>query len=215
MRNLFLCLLISLLIPACDDSSSENNGTLKDVSADFAKGEDVKKSFDAKTLDLSSDAETKTDASSDSGTDVSAGDTGNEDAVSEDVQVDLGDPYQGRPTGQCKQRSDCPNNAECGSIPGGVCLNCAANDANCTGDAICSQFGACIVECQSEADCAPGLSCSGAGRCGAKRCQQGVCPDVLFGCSQSGLCERKGCAADPTVCDPGTVCVEDRCVLDR
>lgn len=213
LEFLYLCLSILFILPSCSDNTVTNNNDTKDASQDLGK-KDTSSKTDLGDLDASEDLKKTKDVGTDSSQDVTQDQS---DSGSGDVRVDLGDPFPGRPKGQCQQKLDCPvqPNADCGSIPGGSCLNCATQDSNCPEDAVCSQFGACVVECQSENDCAPGLRCTGAGRCAPQRCQQGVCPTPLFGCTASGLCERKNCEDDVTVCDPGTICLKSRCVLDR
>lgn len=148
-----------------------------------------------------------TNVEMDAGTDVSEMDAG----------MDTGDPYATRPLGQCAVNSDCPENPNgkmCNRmLPGGSCGNCDAfNDQFC--DDTCFN-GTCVTTCDVDDDCAPGLRCTAAGRCGAVACVNDVCPVPLFGCSDSGLCTRVACDADPSVCPSGTTCLLGVCIEDR
>lgn len=130
--------------------------------------------------------------------------------------ADMGgaDPYAGRPTGQCTVSADCPENPNGKScnrlLPGGSCGQCG-NDTAC--DDTC-QVGTCVTTCNSDDECAPGLRCTGTGRCGAIRCQNDVCPVPLFGCSGSGLCTRVDCSNGES-CPSDTTCTAGVCIEDR
>ena len=140
-----------------------------------------------------------------------------EDTAPEDAAPDATDPWQGRPTGQCTRNADCPdgpNGASCNrAAPGGICLGCGTDD-HCPSVAECTQFGACGITCASTDDCPPGLTCGGTGLCAILSCTNGVCPDPLFGCSDSGRCERLPCTPD-IACPEATTCVDGLCIEQR
>lgn len=132
-----------------------------------------------------------------------------------DLSEDMADPFEGRPIGQCVVSSDCPSNpngAFCNqTLPGGSCGGCGI-DAHCDDECF---NGVCVTTCQTNSDCPPGLSCTGAGRCGAMLCVNGQCPDSLFGCSASNRCERIDCSTDSSICPAGTICTQGLCIESR
>ncbi len=148
-------------------------------------------------------------------TDAGGPDTGTADAGTPDAGTD---PYEGRPTGQCTENLDCPETnlgRDCSeALPGGACLGCGT-DADCPSGTSCSMFSACTTDCVEDADCPPGLECKGNNACGAIRCDNGICPVPLFGCSDSDLCTRVDCSADATLCPDGTTCTSGWCIEDR
>jgi len=144
-------------------------------------------------------------------------DMGADQGADEDMEPeDMGsaDPFEGRPIGQCAVSADCPDNPNgkiCNRLlPGGSCGGCG-NDNVCDDECF---VGTCVTTCGSDTDCAPGLRCTSAGRCGAVRCTNGTCPVPLFGCSESGLCQRVDCSGGET-CPADTTCVSGVCIEDR
>jgi len=176
-------------------------------------------------VDVGSDAQGAQDTTT---TDTAGADTGPADVDDSDTEdtsppqqdttpdADQPDPFEGRPTGQCVESADCPQTAlgpgMCSrALPGGACLGCGTDD-HCPSDTVC-QFGACVMECEGLEDCAPGLVCS-RGLCRAQRCVDDVCPVPLFGCTDSGQCERSSCGGDEE-CPEETSCIQGRCIEDR
>lgn len=134
-------------------------------------------------------------------------------------EVPTVDPYAGRPIGQCADHEDCQENQPnltCNrAAPGGICTGCGV-DGDCPGDTIC-YVGACVTECSASNganDCPPGLYCLSSGKCGISWCSEGVCAVPMFGCSDSGRCERFECTTAVT-CPENTTCVSDLCIEDR
>mgnify|MGYP001269169923 FL=1 len=127
-----------------------------------------------------------------------------------------GDPFQGRPTGQCTENADCPdglNGTMCSlALPGGACLGCGGDD-DCPGVIECV-FGNCVAACDTNDDCAPGLTCSGRGRCGAMPCVDGQCPVAFLTCNDSDRCSRQTCA-DQGDCPAQTTCQGGYCIENR
>ena len=177
------------------------------------------------TLPEPADATVVTDAGTDS---AQAFDLGQVDAaesvdsaVTEDasqIDPDVGTPdeFAGRPLGQCVENEQCPvgpNGQMCSRLlPGGACTGCG-NDTHCPGNAVCA-LGNCVTECADETDCPPGLRCLGSGRCAALRCVDGACPIALFGCTDSGLCQRMACNVQDD-CPAQTRCVNGLCLETR
>ncbi len=156
----------------------------------------------ATDMDKANDMSVAPDATTDSGVDAA-------------VDMAIADPYAGRPLGQCVVNDDCPENPNgklCNrNLPGGSCGFCG-NDSVCDDECF---NGTCITTCGETEDCPPGLRCTGTGRCAAERCDSGVCPVPLFGCSESDFCTRIDCSNDPNSCPSGTTCVDELCIEDR
>jgi len=133
-----------------------------------------------------------------------------------DLSQNPADPFAGRPLGQCRLDTDCPNGPNGQScsrrLPGGACLGCGLNE-HCPQGTTC-QFGTCIAECEGAEDCAPGLRCLNSGRCAAMPCVDGRCPVTLFSCDASQRCTRSICEAQVD-CPAATRCVEGVCVEQR
>jgi hypothetical protein len=138
-----------------------------------------------------------------------------EPAAEEEAEPEV-DLYPGRPVGQCTTNGDCPdgpNGRRCSrGVPGGTCMGCGS-DEHCPESTVC-YVGACVYECSELNGCPPGLYCLGSGRCGARWCVEGECPNAMFGCSASKRCRRAACefgweCPDDTTCLDG-VCIEDR-----
>ncbi|RAL22871.1 hypothetical protein DL240_08235 [Lujinxingia litoralis] len=146
--------------------------------------------------------------------DVEEGDVDSGDDAGGDVG---GDPHEGRPLGQCNSSTNCPPDAPGGplctrSAPGGICSGCG-EFAGCAAGYECFA-GSCVADCSADSDCPPGMACSSRGQCAIQRCVEDVCPDPMFGCNASDMCERRSCEEQVdcparTTCQGG-VCIEDR-----
>lgn len=163
-------------------------------------------------VSISEDVALVDDVSSDATEDAT------EDAAEPTADVEeFIDPYAGRPLGQCTVNADCPEGPQgrlCNRpLPGGSCGGCSSTQG-CPSDTECSNFGVCVMECQSIDDCAPGLRCLGSGQCAAQPCVQGQCPVSLFGCSDSGFCTRISCT-EQSECPEQTTCTSGLCIEDR
>jgi hypothetical protein len=138
-------------------------------------------------------------------------------AADASMSEDGGDPFAGRPIGQCVVNSDCPVGAQGGAecarhVPGGFCRWCS-DQVHCPVVAFCGPYGACAIDCSSENDCPPGQTCDlPANMCRMMNCVDGQCPVALFGCDSNNRCVRKACVDG---CPVGTSCVEDYCVENR
>lgn len=140
-----------------------------------------------------------------------------------DPLVETGDPFAGRPPGQCIQHSDCPfmnglDFRECRSnAPGGICACSASMEGDCPGESSCDTgLGVCVTSCPGGTDdeCPPGMWCS-AGRCGMMECVEGFCPVAMFGCDYDfspPRCSRVPCSEG---CPENTTCLSDLCVENR
>ena len=117
-----------------------------------------------------------------------------------------------RPPGQCASDADCPGMSTCtAAAPGGICIGCAtlADCPQSTDE--CSGFGACRRACDQDEDCPRGQGCARTGFCRILACVEGRCPDELFGCNSSELCERRPCSDDLS-CVSGSTCVRGLCI---
>ncbi|MFU8805520.1 MAG: hypothetical protein ACNA8W_17035 [Bradymonadaceae bacterium] len=234
--RVFVVVVIMLALGACGKDDPPDAVQIhpdpidvgQDVVVDVSSTEDVSSIDDVPRVDTAQDAlvdaEVAEDASRDAQSDADAAtepdaDSGNEEDIEEDT-VDAGefvDPYEGRPLGQCTENTDCPegpNGRSCSrALPGGACTGCSPS-SGCPSDTTCSEFGACIMDCSNDDECAPGLRCLGTGRCAAMPCVNGECPVPLFGCSGAGNCERTGCT-DQSDCPDQTTCISGLCIEDR
>jgi hypothetical protein len=133
-----------------------------------------------------------------------------------DVGLGTVDSLAGRPMGQCRIDTDCPegpNGQLCSRLlPGGACIGCGT-DEHCPNRTRC-QFGTCIAECEETNDCAPGLRCLNSGRCAAMPCADGRCPVDLFTCDSSQRCTRSTCR-EQTDCSERTICLQGICIEQR
>lgn len=212
---------------APDTATVEDTATAEDTASpeDTATPEDTASTEDTATVEDTTAEDTIT-------ADTATEDTATpEDAATEDTEVaedtttaedtteaDAGDPYAGRPIGQCATNADCPEGPQgrsCQrSAPGGICGGCGTDD-HCPGVAECSQFGSCGIACAENAECPPGMTCATAtGLCRIQSCVDGVCPTPLFGCSSGNQCARVACAQQSD-CPAQTTCTEGLCVEDR
>jgi len=109
--------------------------------------------------------------------------------------------------GQCYLNSHCPS-GECRSnAPGGIC---ACSGACSSSDFSCGSFGACVLDCTTDADCISGMRCTTSG-CGLRTCASDTdCPSTtvcrVLGTGSNKYCQRKLCP-DGTGCPAGTTCL--------
>ena len=115
--------------------------------------------------------------------------------------------------GPCQQSTDCESNSLFCAAPGqptcGICgpamlpcvtdLDCAALDGG--PPSVCDPFpcvctNACHPGCQTDGDCAVGLSCGANHHCAPTACTpvSDACP-VDFACDSGGHCARKSCTS--------------------
>lgn len=112
--------------------------------------------------------------------------------------------------GQCYTSSQCPSGVCRANAPGGICTcgggkTCSSSTFDCN-----MSFGACVLDCTSDADCISGMQCTTSG-CGLKGCMKDadcvattVCRPL--GTSTNKYCQRKLCP-DGTGCPAGTTCL--------
>lgn len=221
MTKLIQFIGVVACIAGCSNSPSGTD-VGSDAAGDFGALEDASGGSDAGAGDTGEQPDLSGDAMSvDLGADA-APDATSDGGKTEDVGTDAsdagGDPFEGRPLGQCTDDADCPvgpTGQMCSrALPGGACLGCG-DDTHCPGTTTCSNFGACVTECVDDADCPPGTECGGTGRCGAIDCVNDVCPVELFGCNDRGRCERVDCSDDPGACPAATSCIDGRCIENR
>ena len=234
-------------VAAADSSASEDAAEDSASAPDTATAEDTASPEDTTTEDTATPEDTATIEDTATAEDTTAEDTTAEDTITADTatedtatpedtatedtevaedtttaedttEADAGDPYAGRPIGQCATNADCPEGPQgrsCQrSAPGGICGGCGTDD-HCPGVAECSQFGSCGIACAENAECPPGMTCATAtGLCRIQSCVDGVCPTPLFGCSSGNQCARVACAQQSD-CPAQTTCTEGLCVEDR
>ena len=235
-RMRHLCLAVVTVVCASCASDGESPDPATDVLPSLTLDMDVQRGaidvgtrsgsdgglFDGKVSDLSMmtpmDAAPRVADSAPRVADIAPLDSATTDATIRlpDASQSPVDPFAGRPLGQCRLDTDCPNGPNGQScsrrLPGGACLGCGL-DEHCPQGTTC-QFGTCIAECERAEDCAPGLRCLNSGRCAAMPCVDGRCPVEFFSCDASERCTRSLCEAQVD-CPAATRCLEGVCVEQR
>lgn len=224
MRHVPSLALLALLTTssACggDTAAPDAGGVLDAFELDAASARDVGAGEDASGEDAATAAmddaaspvaDDAAPSSEDAGTDApaSALDAGADATSTTDAPTtaSLG-PVQCAPSMPCGLGAGFCNE----TAPGGVCMCGGASDCP-SGTSCDSDFGVCVRDCRTSADCSAGMGCV-ASTCRALRCSDAApCPaPYVCSSSTSGLCQRPSCSGGarcpaPMRCDR-SVCVE-------
>jgi len=200
MRNTIL-MLVLVVVSGCGGDGGSGGQLDAASSGDASPGSDGASSLDGAT---GADATMRDGATGLDGT------TGLDGATGADAATVVGTLAV-----QCRRNVDCLTaNPQCSiSAPGGICTGCALNGNDCPTDTSCSQFGSCIRDCTTDAQCNRGMRCDSQGRCAIRSCSvASPCP-APYTCVGS-LCQRPTCPGagacpSPLTCDTVTsTCVE-------
>jgi hypothetical protein len=113
----------------------------------------------------------------------------------------------------CRVEADCPGLSSCTvTAPGGVCNGCGT-DNDCPTGTTCGEFGACVRDCTTDAQCSAGKECRpSSGLCAIRQCSVQPCP-YPYVCNGINQCARPACGTGgtcptPMTCGSGNICVE-------